>query len=132
MPTSQARIKTGRASQYLVRLCTHLEQIGGRAGHQEWSAHPGSVPGRPPEVRLEWSETRAVASFDGARCTMLADPGSLTLLAEAADEDGLRQIQGLFAGRLEKFGRREHLQVTWQQPDAGTGSSHDGQGRRHE
>jgi len=132
MLTSQARIQTARASQYLVRLCTHLEQIRGRAGHQGRRTHAGFVPGRPAEVRLECSETRAVASLDRARCTVLADPGGLTLLAEAADEDALRQIQDLLAGRLENFGHREHLQVTWQQPGAETGPLHDEYGHHYD
>ena len=130
--TSQARIQTDRASRYLVRLCTHLEQIRGKAGHRGPRAHFGSVPGGPPEVRLEWSETRAVVSLGTGRCTMQADPGSLTLLAEATDETSLRQIQDLFAGRLEKFGRREHLRVAWQRPEADTAPAHDGQGHRHD
>ncbi|HYZ51955.1 MAG TPA: hypothetical protein VE733_00375 [Streptosporangiaceae bacterium] len=35
------------------------------------------------------------------------------MACEAADEDRLTRIQKLIAGRLEKFGRREHLIVTW-------------------
>jgi len=90
------------------------------------------VPGGPPEVHLEWSETRAVVSLGTGRCIMQADPGGLTLLAEATDENSLRQIQDLFAGRLEKFGRREHLRVAWQRPEADTAAAHDGQGHRHD
>jgi hypothetical protein len=38
----------------------------------------------------------------------------LTLRAEADDPASLARIQELIAGRLEKFGRRERLIVTWQ------------------
>jgi hypothetical protein len=48
----------------------------------------------------------------------------LTLRAEAADQDSLTRIQDLIAGRLEKFGRREHLTVTWR-PAQAPGSSPD-------
>jgi hypothetical protein len=41
-------------------------------------------------------------------------PGRLAVRAEAADEESLRQIQDLLTARLEKFGRREHLTVDWQ------------------
>ena len=34
--------------------------------------------------------------------------------AEAADEESLRRIQDLLTSRLQKFGRREHLTVHWQ------------------
>jgi hypothetical protein len=53
-----------------------------------------------------WSST-------GGQCTLQAAPGMLTLRAEAADQDSLALIKDLVAGRLEKFGRREHLTVTW-------------------
>jgi len=43
-----------------------------------------------------------------------ADPGMLRLHAEAADEASLQQIQDMLTTRLEKFGWREHLTVTWQ------------------
>jgi hypothetical protein len=33
--------------------------------------------------------------------------------AGAADEENLTRIQDMIAGRLEKFGRRENLNVTW-------------------
>ena len=40
-------------------------------------------------------------------------PGLLTLHAEAPDPGSLARIQDLVAGRLEKFGHREQLAVTW-------------------
>ncbi len=42
-----------------------------------------------------------------------AIPGLLTIRAEAADEESLRRIQGLLTARLQKFGRREQLTVSW-------------------
>ena len=41
-------------------------------------------------------------------------PGRLTVRAEAADQESLRRIQDLLTSRLQKFGRREHLTVNWQ------------------
>src|SRR5215472_5665990 len=41
--------------------------------------------------------------------------GTLTLHAEAADEENLRRIQDLITARLERFGQRDHLKVDWQQ-----------------
>jgi hypothetical protein len=51
---------------------------------------------------------------------MHANPGALTLRAEAADQETLRRTQDLITGLLNRFGRRDHLTVTWQQPDAHT------------
>jgi len=45
---------------------------------------------------------------------MQALPGRLAVRAEAADQENLRRIQELLTARLQKFGRREHLTVTWQ------------------
>ena len=51
---------------------------------------------------------------------MQADPGTLTVGAEAANEEGLQRVQGLIARDLEWFGRREHLKVNWQRPETAT------------
>ena len=47
-----------------------------------------------------------------------ASPGLLTVRAEAADEDSLRRIQDLLAGRLQKFGRRDGLTVNWRRAES--------------
>lgn len=67
------------------------------------------------------SGTNGRLVLDWGQCTLQTAPGTLTLRAEAADEDSLAHIQDLVAGRLEKFGRREHLTVTWRRQEA----SHD-------
>jgi hypothetical protein len=43
-----------------------------------------------------------------------AADGVLTIRAEASSPEDLTQIQTLITKRLEGFGRREHLTVTWQ------------------
>jgi hypothetical protein len=52
---------------------------------------------------------------------MRVRPGLLVIRAEAADEDSLRRIQDLLTARLQKFGRREHLTVSWQLSAPGRG-----------
>ena len=64
-------------------------------------------------LHAECSETEGSIVLGWGRCALRADPGSLTLRAEAADEESLTRIQDMIAGRLEKFGRRENLRVTW-------------------
>ena len=122
MPTAEASIKTEHAARYLVRLCGHLGKMGAaghRLGHQRPSHAPG---GTPPEVRrVECSETEGTVSLDWGRWTMRVRPGLLVIRAEAADEDSLRRIQDLLTARLQKFGRREHLTVSWQFSAPGRG-----------
>jgi hypothetical protein len=70
--------------------------------------------GGPPEVRrVERSGTEAAVSLDRGQWTVRALPDRLAVRAEAADEEDLRRIQDLLTTRLERFGRREHLTVTW-------------------
>ena len=115
MLTSQARVPTERASEYLTRLCLHLQEIKGKAGHPGMRRHLGSAAGSRPEITLEWSETRAMAQIGPSRCMLQVTPGGLTLRAEAPTEEALRQVQALFGERLEKFGHREQVRVTWGQ-----------------
>jgi hypothetical protein len=77
-------------------------------------AHVQTSSGGPPEVlHAECSETEGSIVLSWGRCAMKAAPDSLALHADAADEESLRRIQDMIAGRLEKFGRRENLSVTW-------------------
>jgi hypothetical protein len=62
------------------------------------------------------SETEGTVSLNWGQWTVRALPGRLAVRAEAADEQSLRQIQELLTARLQKFGRREHLSVTWRHP----------------
>jgi len=67
---------------------------------------------------IEWSDTIATISLSWGQWTMHATQDTLTLHVEAADEDNLRRIQELVAGRLETLGRRVHLHVVWQPPQS--------------
>ena len=63
---------------------------------------------------MECSGTEGTVSLDCGQWTMRAFPGRLAVRAEAADQENLRRIQDLLTARLQKFGRREHLTVKWQ------------------
>jgi hypothetical protein len=111
MPTAEAVVHTPHPDRYLARLGQHASKMGQHLGHR-----PRTRNGQPPpEVRhAEWSGTHGTVSLDWGQWTVQAAPGTLTLRAEAADEANLRRIQDMLTTRLEKFGRREHLTVTWQ------------------
>ena len=115
MLTAEADIRTDHAATYLARLCGHAGKMGTagrRLGHRRPSRARG---GAPPEVRrVECSGTEGTVSLDWGQWIMQAFPGRLTVRAEAADQESLRRIQDLLTSRLQKFGRREHLTVNWQ------------------
>jgi hypothetical protein len=129
MPTAEADINTEHAARYLARLCGHLGKMGA-AGYRLSHRRPSHVGGgTPPEVRrAECSETEGAVSLNWGRWTMRALPGLLVIRAEAADEESLRQIQDLLTARLQKFGRREHLTVSWR-PSAPTAADPEAEAR---
>ena len=124
MLTAEAHIETERPSRYLAQLCRHVGNIYGKDRHLQNRRHrhaAGETWARsqlPPHI--EWSETHGTITFGDGKITMHANPGALTLHAEAADQETLRRTQDLITGLLHRFGRRDHLTVTWQQPETHT------------
>jgi hypothetical protein len=116
MPSAEAHVETSSAGRYLARLCQHAGKMGRPQRHRP-KAHGGSG-GSPEVLRAECSETEGAIVFSWGRCALKAGPGSLALHADAADEASLTRIQDMIAGRLEKFGRRENLSVTWRRTQA--------------
>ena len=124
MLTAEADVQTEHAARYLARLCGHAGKMsagGPRLGHRPRSHARGGVP---PEVRqVECAGAEGIVSLNWGRWTMRASPGLLAVRAEAADEESLGRIQDLLTARLEKFGRREHLTVSWRRPGAASAES---------
>ena len=119
MLTAEADIQTEHAARYLERVCGHAGKMGA-AGHRLGHRPPYHARGGgPPEVRhVECSGTEGTVSLNCGQWTMRALPGLLAVRVEAADEQSLRRIEDLLTTRLQKFGRREHLTVTWRRPEA--------------
>lgn len=119
MPTAEAVVATENAERYLARLCGHAGKMRQHAlGRHGSATRVGDLADKPmPQVRhAEHSGAEGTVIMDRGQWTVRADPGTLTLRAEAADAESLRLIQDMLAMRLEKFGRRENLAVTWQPP----------------
>ena len=114
MPTAEAHVPTGNPGRYLIQLCRHAQQVN-RMRHRPL-AHSGSTQPRPQVQQVDWSETQGTVSFGWGKCTMQAAPGTLILRAEATDTERLHQVQEIIAADIERFGRREHVQVIWQEP----------------
>jgi hypothetical protein len=114
MLTNEARIQTEHPGRYLARLCRHADSIG----HKLVQLHPGNAQARPEVKHVEWSDTAGTLTLNWGTCTMQAGPDTLTVRAEAATEEDLQRIQDLMTRNLERFGRRDHLSVTWPRPQA--------------
>ncbi|GAA3803227.1 DUF2218 domain-containing protein [Streptomyces chiangmaiensis] len=116
MLITEAHIRTDRPSRYLTQLCKHPRETGGHMRRWADLHHNGKAP---PQIQpVEWSDTHGSIDLGWGRCTLQAGPDSLTLRVEAADQDSLQRIQHLIAGRLQKIGKRDALQVTWQKAGA--------------
>ncbi|MGW0840962.1 DUF2218 domain-containing protein [Streptomyces sp. NPDC002787] len=75
------------------------------------------------QAQVEWSDTEGEVGLPWGRITLGTAAGVLTLRVEAADEEDLRRLQGLVAGHVERFGRREGLGVSWRRTEAAAGSA---------
>ncbi len=92
MPTAKTIVKTEKASRYLVQLCKHF-------------AH---------KVPAEWSDTTGHAQLPPGPCHMMADEEALTVVCEAADDEGLARAKYIVEDHIVRFGWRENLTVTWE------------------
>ena len=114
MLTAGADIRTEHAARYLARLCGHAGKMGTATAASATGGPPMPGDSAPEVRRVECSGTEGTVSLDWGQWTMQAFPGGLAVRAEAADQESLRRIQDLLTARLQKFGRREHLTVNWQ------------------
>ena len=116
MLAAEARVQTEHPGRYLTQLCRHAQQVH-HIRHRPLD-HSGDGQPPPKVQRVECSETSGMISFGWGTCTMQATPGTLTLRAEAADEESLMRVQGIIARDIERFGKRNQLTVSWQRAPA--------------
>ena len=118
--TAQAVIHTADPARYIARLRRHTARMGEHTHfvprHGRRPPGPGSTHTPPRVTHAEWSDTHGAITMNWGQWTAQAAPGTLTLHAEAADQENLKRIQEMLTSRLETFGRREHLQLTWHAP----------------
>lgn len=119
MLTAEAVIRTEHSERYLARLGMHAGKMRQHLGSRLRAHGSGQAP--PEMQHAEWSATRGTVRLNWGGWTMQATPGTLTLRAEAPDRASLQRIQEMLTTRLEKFGRREHLTVTWHQAATSAG-----------
>lgn len=114
MPSAETRIPTTNAADYLARLCGHLSKLASA------SRFPGHGPmlhargGQPPAVlHAEHTQDAGTVTLSWGQLALRASAGELTVRASADNQENLRRIQEMTAGRLAKFARREHLDIQW-------------------
>ena len=116
MLAAESQVKTEDPGRYLTQLCRHAQQVH-RLRHRPRNHGGDGQP--PPKVhRVDCSETSGTISFGWGQCTMQVTPGTLTLRAEASDEESLQRVQDIIARDIERFGKRNQLTVRWQRTPA--------------
>ncbi len=113
---AEAEVETEHASRYLAELCEHL--------NDKAQAHPDL------QVHVEWSDTHGTADFGWGRCTMTATASLLSLRAQAADQDGLYQVEEFVTRHLERHRTADAVEVDWRQPGAPAADPGDASHRR--
>ncbi|MBK1697778.1 DUF2218 domain-containing protein [Rhodovibrio salinarum] len=91
MLTSSTHIQSDKASRYLAQLCKHF-------------AH---------KVPAQWDQTWGEIEFASGQCRLESDDTTLTIVCQAADDESLKQVQGIVENHLVRFAWREDLAITW-------------------
>ena len=89
--TAVALVATDQPERYAKQLAAHL--------------------GRRAELREEGAGTRILLA--GGDCLLSAADGVLRLDVSASDEESLGLVTDVVGRHLERFGRRNELQVEW-------------------
>lgn len=120
MNSAEACVKVDRPRRYLEQLCKHanaVDSILDSSGmHHRHRAHPGAAEPDDAGVQVsaEWTQDAGVLTFSTwGQCGMHASADVLALRIDADGEASLSRIQDVVTRDLERFGRRDHLHVTW-------------------
>ena len=95
---SIAEVVTPVPARYLAQLCKHFQH----------------------KLDVVFDNQSGHIVFPLGDCRLTARDGTLTLSAEAADEDKLAKLQDVVARHLLRFAFREEMQIDWRQTDAQT------------
>ena len=89
--TSQADVATDKPVPYMRQLCKHF-------GHR---------------VDAAFDDDSGYIRFDSGRCDLRAVGTSLHLTVTADDAESRDRLTGVVGSHLERFGRRDGLNVSW-------------------
>jgi hypothetical protein len=88
---SETLVATTKPSAYLKQLCRHF-------GHK---------------VPVTFDDDHGRIEFDFGTCELSRQQDALLLGAWAPTSDELERVEQVIASHLERFGRRDELQVIW-------------------
>ena len=97
MPTSQARIATAKPAPYMKQLCRHF-------------GHKCDVSFDDERGRIEFGSEGATLGTVELDATA---PEVLVLTATAQTVEALERVEQIAGSHLERFGRRDSLEVAW-------------------
>lgn len=120
MLTSEATVTVDRPGRYLAQFCRHAAAMGRTGGGHRSPGHAGRAALARGELQIhsEHTETHGVVTISPwGRCTLHATTDTtLVLRVDATDQDAMLRLRDIVTRDLERFGRREGLTVSWQQP----------------
>ena len=91
MPSSEARVSTPKAKNYMIQLCKHF-------GHK---------------VPAEWTDSDAHVTFEIGTCDMVVEHAMLVLTCTADDDLALQRVKSIVGDHLVRFAWREELELNW-------------------
>lgn len=96
MMKAEARVRSERASRYLVQMCKHFRH----------------------KVEAEWTDVAGHVDFAPGLCDMRVEDGELIMLCQASNEQELGRIKYIVENHLVRFGWREEIELSWRSPEA--------------
>jgi hypothetical protein len=97
MATAETRVATDKPTPYLKQLCKHF-------GHK---------------IEVSFDDERGSITFAMGRCDLDATSGDALVLRATADDDAkLADVKRIVGSHLQRFGRRDELDVAWAPPQA--------------
>lgn len=92
---AEAYVETDKAAKYLKWLCGHFKI----------------------KVPAEYDEERGTVLFPFGVCEMRVQPGTLYIRVNTTDPDSFERLKEVVGDHLERFGRKDMLQITWVDQD---------------
>ena len=120
---AEAHVPTERAGRYLDQVCRHAGLMGGMRHQPSIHRRGGQAP--PTVEHADRSGTLGTIRFADGTCALEATTDALAVRVEAADDEALQRLKDGIARRLETIGRRDHLAVQWDRPEAAPDSPAD-------
>ncbi|MEM9439692.1 MAG: DUF2218 domain-containing protein [Pseudomonadota bacterium] len=91
MPSSEARLSSPKAKNYMIQLCKHFRH----------------------KVPAKWTDADAHVTFDMGTCDMRIEDELLILTCSAEDNTALGRVMAIVGDHLVRFAWREKPELSW-------------------